>query len=83
MRRLAIAFTTLASIGAATVVILTVISGFDYRMQEQQGLQPGYAPAWIVTGTTAGLAVFAGAMLALAAIGVAALVRQRRRDARR
>lgn len=81
MKLLWVGFTILAATGALTTVVFTIISGVEYRMAEDQGLQPGFTPAWIVLGTEVGLWTFALALVALAAAGVVALVLRRRRNA--
>lgn len=72
---LVVILTVLAGLGVIAAVVFQVFSGLDYRDQEMQGLEPGYAPEWTVIGTTIGFWVFVVAALALAAIGVARLVR--------
>lgn len=72
-----------AGVGLCTVVVLTVISGVQYRLAEDQGLDPGYAATWIVVGTNVGLLIFAlGALVALV-VGILALLRGRRLSRRR
>ena len=81
LKRLAAAFTILAGSGALAVVVFTIISGVQYRIREDQGLQPQYAPPWIVFGTNAGLWLCALGVAALTATGAVALLRRRRRSA--
>jgi len=81
MKLLWVGFTILAATGALTTVVFTIISGVEYRMAEDQGLQPGSTPAWIALGTEVGLWIFALALVALAATGVVALILRRRRNA--
>ena len=52
-------------------MVFTVIAGVQYRIREDAGLDPIYAPTWIAVGTTVGLWVF---VLGLAALGVTAVV---------
>ena len=78
LKRLAVGFTILAGSGALAAVVFTIISGVQYRIREDQGLQPEYAPAWIVFGTCSGLWLFALGAVGLATTGVVALLRRRR-----
>lgn len=78
VRRLVTAFTIVAGSGALSAVVFTVISGVRYRIREDQGLQPQYAPGWIVYGTYAGLWLCALGVAGLALTGVAALLLRRR-----
>ncbi|PRY67077.1 hypothetical protein B0I08_108165 [Glaciihabitans tibetensis] len=80
MKRLWVWFAALAGIGLLVVIVLTVISGAQYRSTEEQGLDPIYAADWIVAGTYAGMALFAVGLIALAVTGIVAFVRQRRSD---
>jgi len=79
LRRLSVAFIILLGIGALTAIVFTIISGVQYRMQEEQGLQPGYAPGWIVLGTYTGVWLFLLGVAALAVTGVVALAAVRHR----
>ncbi|WP_157962561.1 hypothetical protein [Homoserinimonas sp. OAct 916] len=67
-----------AGVGLCTVVVLTVISGVQYRLAEDQGLDPGYAPTWIVAGTNLGLLIFALGALGALVVGIIALLQRRR-----
>ena len=78
VRRLVTALTIVAGSGALAAVVFTVISGVQYRIREDQGLQPQYAPGWIVYGTYAGLWVCAVGVVGLALAGAVALLRRRR-----
>ena len=78
VRRLVTALTIVAGSGALAAVVFTVISGVQYRIREDQGLQPQYAPGWIVYGTYAGLWVCAVGVAGLALTGVTALLLRRR-----
>jgi hypothetical protein len=80
MKRIRVGFTILAVIGALTAIVFTVISGADYRVQEDQGLQPGYTPIWIWVGARVGMSIFALGVVALAVSGVVALVQRRSRN---
>jgi len=78
VKRLVGAFTITTGSGALAAVVFTIISGVQYRIREDQGLQPEYAPAWIVFGTYSGLWLCALGVAGLALTGVAALLRRRR-----
>ena len=83
-KRLLIGLTIVASVGALVVIMLTVIAGVQYRIREEQGLEPIYAADWIVAGTNAALWLFAFAIVSLAVTGTVALLqRRRRRNVRR
>jgi hypothetical protein len=81
VKRLTTAFTITAGIGALGAVVFTFISGVQYRIREDQGLQPQYTAAWIVTGTSWGLWLCALGLAALTVSGAVALLRRRRRSA--
>lgn len=78
VKRLVTAFTIVAGSGALAAVVFTVISGVQYRIREDQGLQPQYAPAWIVVGTNSGLWLCVLGVAGLALTGVTALLPRRR-----
>ncbi len=80
MKRGLIGLTVLGSAGLLTTIVLTVIEGVNYRVREEQGLDPIYAPTWVAVTSYAGLTVFA---LAGATLGVTALVAILRRQSRR
>ena len=79
MKRVWIAFTVLGGVGLLTASVLTVIEGVKYRIREEQGLDPIYAPEWVAASTYAGLWLFVLAVAALAVTGIVALVQRRRR----
>jgi hypothetical protein len=80
MKRYWVIFTTMASIGLLTPVVLSIIEGMKYRVREEQGLDPIMAPTWVVIATYAGLAVFVVALLGLAVISSVALGRRQDRE---
>lgn len=73
IRRLAI-----GGAGLVLAIVLTVIEGVKYRLREEQGLDPMPAPDWVAGATTAGLWIFALALVILAVLGVIALVNRKR-----
>jgi hypothetical protein len=79
-RRPWIALTILATTGLLITAVLTVVSGVQYRIRQDQGLDPVYAADWIVVGTYGGLGMFAVATVALAATEAVAFVRRRVRQ---
>lgn len=78
-----IGFTILGSVGLLTVIVLTGIEGVKYRLREEQGLDPVWAPTWVATTTYVALAVVAFALVALAVTGIVALLGRRRRNTHR
>jgi hypothetical protein len=79
-RRPWVPLTILAGAGLLVAAVFTVVSGVQYRIREEQGLDPVYAADWIVVGTYGGLGVSAVAMMALAATEAVAFVRRRVRQ---
>ncbi|POH58835.1 hypothetical protein [Arthrobacter glacialis] len=69
-----------AAVGFFTALAFQVISGVQYRIAEDQGLQPGYAPTWIVAGTNVGLLIFALGALAMLGVGITALFQRLRTE---
>jgi hypothetical protein len=78
-KRVWLTFTVLAGIGLLTTVVVTIISGLQYRAREDQGLQPVYAPTWIVMGTYGGLVIFVLSLIGLGIASVLVLQKRRRR----
>ena len=81
MKRYWIPLTVLAIAGLLASVVLTVMEGVKYRLREDQGLDPIYAPDWVASLTIVGLWAFVLAMLGLTVTSVVALLRLRRRRA--
>lgn len=77
MKRLSIGLTIVGSAGLLTAVVLTIIEGVKYRVREEQGVDPIWAPDWVAVATTVGLSIFMAAAIALGVIGALALARQR------
>jgi hypothetical protein len=69
----------MGGIGLLAVIVLTVFEGIKYRIREDQGLHPIYAPDWVVASTNVGLALFGLALVGLMVVGVIAFVRSRLR----
>lgn len=67
-----------AGVGLAIVAGFVTAAGIDYRIREDQGLPPAYAPVWMVTWMEAGLWLFGIACLCLVITGVTLLWRRRR-----
>lgn len=65
-----------AGAGLILVIVLTVISGVQYRTAENQGLEPGGAPVWIVVTTNVGVLLLVLGLVAMAAVGVKELLRR-------
>lgn len=68
-----------AGVGFGIAVILTIISGVQYRLVEDQGREPGLTPTWMAVGTYAALLVFAASVLIMLVTGVVAMLQRRRR----
>jgi len=78
MKRVWIATAVVGAAALLVAVALTVIEGLEYRDREERGLDPVYAPDWVVASTHVGLAVFACAAAVLAIAAVVAALRRRR-----
>lgn len=76
-RRLSFAFAILAGAGILTAIVFLTLSGIDYRIKEDKGLDPGHSPPWIVAGIELGLWASFLSVLALIAIGSTTLLRRR------
>jgi uncharacterized membrane protein YidH (DUF202 family) len=57
-------------VGMGMVLLFTYLSGLQYRRQEEQGLDPGLTPEWIVRGTGVGLVLFFVGLFTLLVVGV-------------
>ncbi len=57
-----------AGVGLIVAIVLTVISGVQYRLAEDKGLEPGFAPVWMIVATNVGLLMFALGLVAMAAL---------------
>lgn len=82
MKRVSLGLVILTGVGALTAIVFQIISGVQYRIEEDHGLEPGYAPTWIVVGTEVGLWIFAVGVLTLGVAGVVALVQRRQMNRR-
>jgi hypothetical protein len=82
MKRLWIGFTALGSIGLLTTIVLTISEGVKYRIREEQGLDPIWAPTWVAVMSNVGLCVFVLALLALAVLGGVALRQHQQQNTR-
>lgn len=78
LKRSFIAASITAGVGFCIAVAFQVVAGVQYRIAEDQGLDPGYSPTWIVVGTNVGLLLFALAVLTAMVVGIAALIRHQR-----
>jgi preprotein translocase subunit Sss1 len=76
MKRAWVGFTIIGSCGLLTAIMLTVIEGVKYRIREDQGLGPIYAPEWVAVSTYVGLGVFVLALVGLVVTGIVALIRR-------
>lgn len=68
MKRAIVWFSVVGGLGLLTAVVLTVIEGVNYRLREEQGLDPIWAADWVVAATIAGCALFAISAVALIAL---------------
>ena len=66
-KRLLVISAIVGGISLLVVIVLTVIEGVKYRVREEQGLDPIWAPDWVADLTYAGLAVFSLAFVILMA----------------
>ena len=73
VRRVNIGIAAIGTLGLLTSIVLTAIEGVKYRIREEQGLDPVWAPDWVAIMTYIGVAVFLAAALAL--VGIGAIVR--------
>jgi preprotein translocase subunit Sss1 len=76
MTRAWVGFTIIGSCGLIVAVVLTIVEGVKYRIREDQGLGPIYAPEWVAVSTYAGLGVFVLALVGLVVTGIVALIRR-------
>ena len=67
----------LGGIGLLAAFALTVFEGVKYRLREEQGLDPIWAPGWVVTATEVGISLFLAAVVTLGLIGIGALIKSR------
>ncbi|WP_153303487.1 hypothetical protein [Plantibacter flavus] len=79
MKKVIIASAILATVGAITVIVFFIISGLQYRAQEDQGLEPGYTPAPIVLGIDIGLWALGIGLTVFVVAGTLTLARRRTR----
>ena len=70
MKRAIVWFSIVGSLGLITAVVLTVIEGVNYRLREEQGLDPIGAADWVAAATVAGFALFAISVVALIALAI-------------
>ena len=77
MKRVWIAAAVVGATGLLVAVVLTVIEGLKYRDREEHGLDPVYAPEWVVVSTHVGLALFAAAAAFVAIAAVVGGLRRR------
>ncbi|CAO1654120.1 hypothetical protein NYA9BBAC_02734 [Salinibacterium sp. NYA9b] len=70
MKRIVVWFSVVGGLGLITAITLTVIEGMNYRLREQQGLDPVWASPWVSTTTIFGIGLFAISAIVLLAIAV-------------
>ncbi|MBH0022928.1 hypothetical protein [Salinibacterium sp. SWN248] len=70
MKRAIVWFAVVGGLGLITAVVLTVIEGVNYRLREEQGLDPIRAADWVAGATVAGFALFVISAVALIALAV-------------
>lgn len=70
MKRAIVWFSVAGSLGLITAVVLTVIEGANYRLREEQGLDPIWAADWVAAATVAGFALFAISAVVLIALAI-------------
>jgi hypothetical protein len=77
MKRIIVTSAVVTAIGALTAIAFAIAAGVDYRLQEDQGLEPGYTPPSIVDGMEAGMWIFAIGAAALIVSSIVLLSRRR------
>lgn len=55
------------------------VAGVQYRIAEDQGIDPGYSPGWVVVGTDTGLVLILVGLVLLFVAGVLGIFAHRRR----
>jgi len=75
MKRVVLWFSVAGGLSLATVVTLTVIEGVKYRLREEQGLDPVWAPTWVSATTSVGIGIFALSAIVLLAIALSPTTR--------
>lgn len=82
LTRWSISLSIIAGASIVLVFVLTIISGIQYRIDEEAGGDTAPTADWIVIGTYAGLVVATLALLGLMAIGVLTVFRRLRSRSR-
>ena len=77
-RRLFVGFAILGCLGLLVAIALTIMEGIKYRIREEQGLDPIWAPEWVAVLTQAGISLFLIAVVAFGLIGVGVLLKRKR-----
>lgn len=70
MKRIVLWFSVVGGLGLITAITLTVIEGMNYRLREEQGLDPVWASPWVSATTIIGIGLFAVSAIVLLAIAV-------------
>ncbi|RLP84753.1 hypothetical protein D9V34_01800 [Mycetocola lacteus] len=78
LRRLTVIAAVVAGAGLLAVMVAQLISGIDYRIAEDRGIEPGLAPAGTVVATEIGLLLLAVGTVTLVVLAATALIRQAR-----
>ncbi|PYY39155.1 MULTISPECIES: hypothetical protein [unclassified Curtobacterium] len=79
MKRVVVAATIGAGVGALITIAFLVASGVDYRMQEDAGVEPGATPDLVLGGLQAGLWLSVVSVAVLVVCVLVTVVRRRRR----
>ncbi len=65
-----------AGFGLIVVIVLSLLSGVQHRLAEDEGLDLLGAPLWVVVGTNVGMLMLILGLVAMAGVGVKELLRR-------
>ena len=77
-RQVFIGINILGCLGLLIAIVLSIIEGVKYRIREDQGLDPIWAPYWVARLTEVWVALFLIALVASGLIGIGVLFKRRR-----
>lgn len=82
IKRILVGLTIVGSIGLFIIIVLTTIEGVKYRIREEQGLDPVWAPDWVASISYFASLVVAFAVVGVIVTGLVALIHHKYRNAR-